>query len=79
MDFFNFHPEGEFAAGGFLTILLRSYTLGYWADVGIDDHGGLFALKAQPYSMLQVWSLAILSWFTEYLVWILKSLIVVLA
>lgn len=41
---------------------------------GIDDHGGLFALKAQPCRMLQAWSLAVLSWFTEYLVWILKSL-----
>lgn len=45
----------------------------------VDDHGGLFALTAQPCSMLQACSLAVLSGFAEYLVWILKSLIFVSA
>lgn len=50
---FDFHPEGELAAVGFVIIRPRTSILSLWVKSGVDDHGGLFTLEAQSCRMLQ--------------------------
>lgn len=63
MSFFNFHPEGEFVLVGFLPFFRGVTPSVIEPKLGVDDHGGLFALTAQPCCMLQACSLAVLSGF----------------